>query len=73
MAKRKLLLFRRCHVCGATIESEGESAKVCPECGKYLTPFFFCDEKKLTELPASEPDRKEKNFHRPVIGIIVAW
>lgn len=45
---RKQRNFRRCHVCGATNESENEEKIVkCHGCGKAFAPFFYFDVKDI--------------------------
>jgi hypothetical protein len=68
--------FRRCHVCGAMNESNGEKVKKCDHCGKQLAPFYYFDESQIIGF-----DDKGRDDHiagvsdgyRPIWGLAVVW
>jgi hypothetical protein len=66
MSEKKLVHFRRCHMCGAMNEkkncigSSGPPLRVeqCEDCLQFLVPFFFCNEKQVEGL-------SDQSRHRP--------
>lgn len=78
MATRRI---RRCHVCGAVIDTEQVAgaekiAQRCHCCGKHLAPFYFFDESELTGFGDDKLHLslwKMRSGYSPIWGIFALW
>ena len=80
---------RRCHMCGTVNETESALVDKCGQCGKFLAPFAFFDEKAALGIgDEAKPDiaslmnnrLKSNDWHHPIKsqypalwGITVYW
>lgn len=62
---------RRCHRCGATLESEGGRVTSCGECGAKFAPFYFADTTPQELLRKPLPEGLKT--YRPLIGFAEWW
>ncbi len=64
------LHFRRCHVCGAVTERK-DPVDRCETCGKFISPFFYFDEKTIAVK--AESGVVPGQGMRPLIGLAAYW
>jgi hypothetical protein len=66
------LHFRRCHVCG-TVTNRKAPVDRCEVCGKFMSPFFYFDEKTIEVQDMSGQVMPGKGQMRPIIGLAAFW
>ncbi len=66
------LHFRRCHVCGAVTERK-DPVDRCEHCGKFISPFFYFDEKSITVEDEKGALAPTQGHVRPLIGLAAYW
>ena len=73
------LHLRRCHVCDAVSEQNGDVVSKCEGCGKFMAPFFFFNEKRVViftdrEMRPSLPHVTQTSEERmPIRGLTAYW
>lgn len=66
------LHFRRCHVCGAVTE-RNDPVDQCETCGKFISPFFYFDERTIAVKAESGSVNPGQGQMRPLIGLAAYW
>jgi hypothetical protein len=70
---KRVIHFRRCHVCGAVTEQE-EKIENCRDCHKPIVPFLYYDDTIQVGVASEGPRPKTKEGEwRPVIGLTAYW
>lgn len=70
---KRLIHFRRCHVCGAVTE-QVEKIERCGDCGKSIVPFLYFDEERIRVAADSLAQPKNKDGEWiPVVGLGACW
>lgn len=70
---KRIIHFRRCHVCGAVTEHE-EKIEHCDQCGKSIVPFLYYDDTAQIGHSIEGPKIVVKEGEwKPVIGLTAYW
>lgn len=71
--------LRRCHLCDAVNESQGEVVSRCESCGKFMAPFYFFKESEVVAYsdhdlrPPAPPVEKLSEERLPIRGLTAYW
>jgi hypothetical protein len=71
--KDNVLQYRRCHVCGSTMEA-ADHIKKCSDCGKPFAPFYYFDDQTKPVLADStlRPVGMQGEWG-PIHGLTASW
>lgn len=64
--------FRRCHLCGK-VNIQKDRVERCLECGKFVSPFFYFDDKDIHVTERGLEQNYFKGDYRPLIGLSAYW